>query len=133
MAANGNPEARHEERDVNALAVTKFGIGLALTVIVSMFVLWGLLNYFKNRVAAELPAPSASRAAADMGKLPPEPRLQDNPRTDLQAIRAAEEKLLHSYGWVDQEKGIVRIPIERAIDTLAERGLPARPQSEGTK
>jgi hypothetical protein len=33
---------------------------------------------------------------------------------------------LSSYGWVDREAGIVRIPIDRAMDLLAERGLPAR-------
>ncbi len=41
-------------------------------------------------------------------------------------MRAAEEKILHSYGWIDQQKGIVRIPIERAMELTAQRGLPAR-------
>ena len=44
-------------------------------------------------------------------------------------IRAAEDQILNSYGWVDRSKGIVRIPIDRAIDLLAKRGLPARPQA----
>ena len=44
---------------------------------------------------------------------------------DLRAIRAEEDKILNSYGWVDQPKGVVRIPVAQAIDILATRGLPA--------
>ena len=39
-----------------------------------------------------------------------------------------EEKTLYSYGWVDEKAGTVRIPIERAMDLLVQRGLPVRPQ-----
>jgi hypothetical protein len=49
---------------------------------------------------------------------------------DLSDMRAAEDQLLHHYSWVDRDKGVVRLPIERAMDILAERGLPSRP-SEG--
>ena len=45
---------------------------------------------------------------------------------DSQAIREQGEERLHSYGWVDQGAGIVHIPIDRAIDLIVERGLPAR-------
>jgi len=44
-------------------------------------------------------------------------------------MRAEEDKILKNYGWIDQEKGIVRIPIDRAIEILAQRGLPARSAS----
>ena len=44
-------------------------------------------------------------------------------------MRAAEDQILNGYRWVDQAKGQVRIPIDRAIDMLAQRGLPARAQS----
>ena len=36
---------------------------------------------------------------------------------------------MHSYGWVDQQAGVVRIPIDRAMELLAQRGLPTRPQA----
>lgn len=44
--------------------------------------------------------------------------------------RAAEElmesqrRILESYGWVDRENGIVRIPIERAMQIVVEREVP---------
>ena len=48
------------------------------------------------------------------------------PAQELQQWRAAEEESLRSYGWVNKEAGIVRIPIARAMELLAERGLPSR-------
>ena len=118
---------RHEERDISAIAVTRFGIGLAFVIVVSMFALWGLFNFFKNRIERRL----TEAPAANVGqqRLPPEPRLQANPRIDLRDIRATEDKLLNQYGWIDQSKGIVRIPIDRAMDLLAQQGLPARPSA----
>ena len=59
----------------------------------------------------------------------PEPRLLVVPGQELKAMRAEEDSMLNSYDWVDREKGIVRIPIQRAIDILAQRGLPSWPQS----
>jgi hypothetical protein len=58
--------------------------------------------------------------------LPPEPRLEANPYQALQALRAREDHILEQYAWIDKAKGIVRIPIERAMDLAAERGLPTR-------
>jgi hypothetical protein len=56
---------------------------------------------------------------------PAGPSLQPLPARDLAQFRAEEDLALGSYGWVDKEKGIVRIPIERAMRLLEERGLPA--------
>ena len=48
-------------------------------------------------------------------------------RNELTDVRLREEEELNSYGWVDQKAGIVHIPIERAMQLIAERGLPVRP------
>jgi hypothetical protein len=45
-------------------------------------------------------------------------------------MRAAEERVLQSYGWVDREKNIVRVPIERAMEAIVKKGLPMRKQIE---
>ena len=58
----------------------------------------------------------------------PSPRLEKDERDQLNGIGCAEDKTLYSYGWVDEKAGTVRIPIERAMDLLAQRGLPVRPQ-----
>lgn len=46
-------------------------------------------------------------------------------------LKAADEQVLTTYGWVDQGQGVARIPIERAKTLIVERGLPTRPQVEG--
>ena len=116
------PDARHEHSDVDAWMVGKFGIALVLLCIVALGLLFGLFRYFQSMDGGPRPETAL--------KLPPAPTLETTPVQDLKAIRTAEEQLLTSYGWVDQQKGVVRIPIARAIDLLAQRGLPSRPQSE---
>ncbi len=115
-------EARHEQSDINVWAVGKFAIVLVILCIGTLLLLFGLLRYF----LAEYRQPPPANTAA--GRLPPEPRLQTEPTQDLLEMRAGEERILNSYGWVDPQKGIVRIPIERAIDLLVQRGLPSRAQ-----
>ena len=124
------PEARHEHKDVDAWAVGKFGIALALLCGVALLILAGLFKFFQAREAGVQERPTAIHA--DARRLPPEPRLQVSPVLDLKAIRAAEDQILSSYGWVDEKAGVARIPIARAVDLLAARGLPSRPQGEVT-
>jgi hypothetical protein len=72
-------------------------------------------------------------AASEPAKAFPQPQLQETELQDLKTMRAEEERVLHSYAWVDPEANVVRIPIDRAIDLLAERGLPSRPQAGEVK
>jgi hypothetical protein len=58
--------------------------------------------------------------------LPPEPRLQVSAPKDLEQYKAAQDEILNSYGWVDQQAGIVRIPIDKAMDILVQKGFPIR-------
>lgn len=120
------PENRFEHRDVNVWAVYKFGIALSVLCVLAVGLLFGLYRYFMAREGGALPQQQVNVDARD---LPPLPRLQSAPIEDLKEMRAAEDKILGGYGWVDQQHGIVRIPIDRAIDMLAQRGLPARPQN----
>lgn len=55
----------------------------------------------------------------------PAPRLQDDGIRDMNMMRASEDKLLNGYTWIDKNSGAVRIPVSRAMEVLAERGLPA--------
>jgi hypothetical protein len=55
----------------------------------------------------------------------PEPRLQYDDVKDVTDMRRMENEKLNNYGWADQQRGIVRIPIQRAMQILAERGLPS--------
>jgi hypothetical protein len=118
----------HEERDVQLRPLIVSGMGLAILAGLSLFATWLLFDYFAARRARLEVTPSPVFEARQP---PPEPRLEVSPQQDLRQMRAAETALLHSYGWVDRQAGIVRIPIERAIELLAERGLPARREGQG--
>jgi hypothetical protein len=52
----------------------------------------------------------------------PEPALQKNPQDDLRRFERDQRAMLSGYGWVDQSKGLVRIPIEEAMRIIAARG-----------
>jgi hypothetical protein len=115
-----NPRIGHETTDINVWAVAKFAIGLVIVCVVSIVLLFGLLKFFQSREETSL------ANTVEPTKLFPQPQLQKTPIPDLKAIRAEEDKLLNGYAWVDQPKGVVRIPVERAIEVLAKRGLPSR-------
>jgi hypothetical protein len=115
------PEERHEHADVNVWAVGRFAIALAVLCVVAMGLLFGLFRYFSSQHGGPVP-----ETRIDARHKPPAPYLQEKPVTDLKEMRTAEDHLLNSYGWVDQSHGIVRVPIARAIDLLAQKGLPVR-------
>ena len=49
----------------------------------------------------------------------PEPRLQPSEIHDLSVLRKKEERILTGYQWVDEKKGVVSVPIDRAIELLS--------------
>jgi hypothetical protein len=120
------PGADHERSDIDVWAVGKFAIALAFLCVISFGLLFGLFKYFQSTTGGPMPKEELN---VDARRLPPEPRLQTTPITDLKEMRAAEDKILNGYGWVDQSHGVVRVPIDRAIDMLAQRGLPSRAQN----
>ena len=119
------PEMRHEHRDVDVWAIGKFGIGLILLSIVSLAALFGVYQFLLNREGGALQQ-TAKGFNVDARHRPPAPQLEETPVVDWQRQLAAEEEVLHSYAWVNQREGTVRIPIDRAIDLIAQRGLPTR-------
>ncbi|HUS20259.1 MAG TPA: hypothetical protein VMZ25_11475 [Terriglobales bacterium] len=54
----------------------------------------------------------------------PAPRLQDDDVRDMHMLRANEDKMIGGYTWIDKNGGVVRIPVSRAMEVIAERGLP---------
>ena len=115
-----DPHAGHETTDINVWAVGKFAIGLVIVCVVSLLLLFGLLKFFQSREETSV------ANTVEPVKLFPEPQLQKTEILDLKALHAEEDKLLNGYAWVDPKQGIVRIPVDRAIEVLATRGLPSR-------
>jgi|SRR5690348_7277 hypothetical protein len=120
-----NPALHREESDVNIGGLFAFAAGLAIALVFIGFVVWVLFQFYAGR-AARHAAPEFPLASQQENRLPPEPRLQTNPRQDLSDLRSQEDQLLNSYGWVDKNGGVARIPIEQAMKLTVQRGLPAR-------
>jgi len=116
----------HEKSDINIGKVALFGfLLLAIIGLAGLLIPWLLFE----RTAE--PDGAASPPLYEAQKPPPPPRLQSDPMLDLKQLREAEEKQLHSYGWIDRDLGLVHVPIERAIELVARRGLPPKPQVAG--
>ena len=126
------PAAHDENSDVNVSAILACGGGLIVAAMAIYLMVWLLFRYFDVREAARV-APAYPLAVGEANRQPPEPRLQTNPRADLQELRAHEDALLNTYGWIDKQGGIVRIPIEEAMRITLQRGLPARPSTGDTR
>jgi hypothetical protein len=114
---------KHETRDADFRRITLSGLLVAGVTIAIMALLWPVYSHFGRRNPA---TPADFRQPAESTS----PALQANPQEHLADFRASEDAELQSYGWVDRQRGIVRIPIEHAIDLISERGLPVRPQTE---
>jgi hypothetical protein len=120
---NESKEKGYEVRDANIPHVLIYGFGMLLLVILAgvviSVVVYKYMGWFLHR---EPPPPQYQ---ARQGELPPAPRLEVQGQRDLNDFRAAEQKQLESYGWVNKDRGIVRIPIARAMEITAQRGLPS--------
>ncbi len=119
-----NPEIRFETRDVRARAILKFAVYLFFSTIAVLFLMYRLYVGFARFEASRQPPPPIMQTAPN--RQPPLPRLQERPPLDLEAMHKGEDKALASYGWVDPQAGIVRIPIDEAMRLVVERGLPVR-------
>lgn len=115
---------RYELRDVSVRLFGMVVLGLLLLTLLGMAVSLWFFNFEAQRTRrADVPPPPL---AETLPAEPPEPRLQEVPAADLQQLEKEEKAVLENYAWIDEKSGIVRIPIDRAIELLAERGLPAR-------
>src|SRR5438477_313232 len=134
-----NPDSGFERQDLGSRTVYGFLLSLAVIGVLVYFSVWGIFivldKYFSKHEAPPSPmmveqkATTPTRAVPEgyVEKVFPEPRLETNERTEINDFRLGEEQTLNSYGWVDQNAGVVRIPITKAMELIAQRGLPTRP------
>ncbi len=126
--------------DINVRWVYISGLVLALVTGLSMVLMYWLFNRLESEaVSRQLEVVPATLVTTDKPKTPPAPVLQGapgslfelgDPLLEMEAFRRQEDGLLTSTGWVDQNAGTVRIPIEQAKKLLLQRGLPVRPPAE---
>ena len=120
----------YEFSDLNPGFIALFGIGLVVAVALAVIVT-SLFMHYRALQHARQETP-VSRLAHER-EITPEPRLQVDASKELRQMRAAEDAALSSYGWVDKDAGILKIPVDRAMEILAKKGLPARKQEQKTR
>ena len=117
-----SPHLGHETRDFNMRVIVLFGASLAALLagsLVLMAWLFALFNVTPQGYGVR-GAPAAATPPS-----PPGPRLQASPTRDMQDMLQAENAQLHSYGWVDRSAGMVRVPIDQAMEFVVQQGLPS--------
>jgi hypothetical protein len=131
-------EEGFERQDLSAQGVLAFLISLVVGGVVVYFVIWGLYHFLDSRQRSRQTqqSPLVKQVETDTRIVSPDeiqkfpqPRLERNERVEIKDFRLKEEQTLNSYGWVDEKAGVVRIPIERAMQLLAQRGLPTTPKA----
>ena len=115
----------YETSDAHFKSVILSGAGLFGLMILGLLVSLGLYAYFGSRSADPGRHPDTFIELKE-STMPPKPRLQSDPHSTLISLRAAEDSTLSSYGWVNRDLKVARIPIGRAMELVLERGLPVR-------
>ena len=111
----------HEVHDVNPRSILWLGAAVVGGVVVVQIFLWYLLmNMRTSEDGGDRHPPQLAKQIPP----PPAPRLQSQSLRDYEEYRSEQESKLNSYSWIDREKGIVRVPISRAMDLATKRGLP---------
>lgn len=129
MATERHPnhgEEGYEHADANVRSIYRFGAVLAILIVVVMWAMVHTYNFFAKHESLGPPASPFE----NQRELPPQPRLQPHPATDLKRYCEIEQQQLTTYGWVDKNNGLVRIPVDRAMDIVLQKGLPARPANQ---
>lgn len=122
---NSTPERPyhdHERQDVDVSSLFTIVLALFISCVVIFLVVAGMIHYFKRHEPSKTAGPA--NIPAILAAKFPAPRLEVKSGANLAELRAAEDADLNSYGWVDRQSGIVRVPINRAMALLFQRGLP---------
>lgn len=148
----GSVREGYEVTDVSVQGIMVFLIALFISVGVFFVFCFGMGKVINNALAKRDGPPNQwNQANLPAGKLRnmesspamqqqqlkqltqtfPTPRLQgDDGNQDTADLHAREDLLLDNYSWVDRSKGTVRIPIDRAMELIAQRGLPVAQQPQ---
>jgi hypothetical protein len=118
------PHGGYEKSDASPRGLLYFALLMAAILAATALSLIWLFKYFQK---TENPGAFIAAPFAAARPLPPPPRIQPNPGADMQNYYQSQQNILNTYGWIDRQNGTVRLPIDRAMNLLLERGLPTRP------
>jgi hypothetical protein len=107
----------YERSDVQIRLVGRLAGGLAAFILIVPLALpWMFPLSMKRITPASRPSLNSSA-----------PPLEVDPRDNLKRSQQDDTQFASSYAWIDRERGIVRIPIDRAVNILLRKGLPGWP------
>ena len=104
-------------RSIFYYAAMHFGL-VVLTGVVVFVIYWIIARNSPGFDPQRQGGASSSEAA----------KLQKDPGPDMKAYRQSADEKLNGYGWVDESRGLVHVPIEKAIEITAAQGLSHRPE-----
>jgi hypothetical protein len=147
-SVKSNGHGDFERKDISVNGVVIFLVGLAAMVVISYFVVDVFYHALEKHFEAQQApvSPLVTNAQQDTRRIPPQygedyakylkesfpaPQLETDERHQLNEVRLREEDILSTYDYVDKSAGTVRIPIDRAMDLLTQKGLPVLPQTGG--
>jgi hypothetical protein len=116
-------QSGHEKTDASPRGLIYFAGVIAIILVVVALLLILLFKHFQK---AEPAGSFVATPFEAVEPTPPPPHIQPDPRADMRSYADSQEKLLNTYGWIDRQNGIVRLPIDRAMELLLQRGLPTR-------
>src|SRR5579875_129345 len=121
------PVHAHETRDADVHKLMIFGIALLGLIVFGYVVTEISFHYLVGRRKITPPTTFFSKS-----QMPPPPLEQQHVGTELQRYLEEENSVLNGYGWVDRKAGIVRIPIDQAMDSILQKGFPVRQPGQMT-
>jgi hypothetical protein len=121
-----------EQEDLSSRTALYFLAGLVLVCVVVYLIVFGMYRFFDSYATAHQPpmSPMVTPEADTRAVTPenaetfPQPRLEENERTQLRSFIEDQDRKLATYDWVDKDRGTLRIPIDRAMELIEQRGLP---------
>jgi hypothetical protein len=125
--------AGYEHGDMSPVVVGTAAVGLLITVaLVVVGVTWFAQALVGIPFSITRPTDLIDGLQAAAAPTPPAPALEAESGQTLDRYRSIEQQKLNTYGWVDRSAGVIRMPIDRAMDLTAQRGLPSRPAPGAT-
>jgi hypothetical protein len=131
-----HPGTDHETTDISLRPLILFVLGLVGSLILVLVVLRAQFAFYEGGQSEGQLTPIPRPLPALTDGPPVEPRLQETPELDMDAVRAIDDAKLTRTGWVDRTKGTAEISIDDAMKIVVQKGLPVRKQAappEGEK
>jgi hypothetical protein len=126
-----------EQEDMSSRSALYFLAGLVLVGILVYLIVFGMYRFLDSYATAHQPrmSPMVTPEADTRAVTPenaetfPQPRLEENERTQFRSFIEDQDRKLATYDWVDKDRGTVRIPIDRAMELIEQRGLPVHAEA----